>query len=272
MDLGRCSLNSMTVPRLDLEGLLDVAAAHGIGHVAPWRHLLSSYDAAVAGRLIAERGLLLSSLCRGGLFTAADASDRKQAVEDNLRAIDEAAALGAPVLVLVCGGVVERSVHDSYQMVRDGIGAILDHARQAGVRLGIEPLHPMMALDRSVVTRIDDALRIIDELGWPEALGVVVDAYHVWWDLGLEEQLDRAAGRILGFHVSDWVSPLTGGLTSGRGMMGDGCIDLARLGAKLAQLGYTGPVEVEVISDDLGSIDPVQVVSTVVQRFQELLP
>jgi sugar phosphate isomerase/epimerase len=127
----------------------------------------------------------------------------------------------------------------------------------------------MMAADRSVITRIDDATAIIDELGRPEHLGVVVDAYHVWWDLDLEAQLQRAKGRVFGLHVSDWVSPLTGPLTGGRGMMGDGCIDLPALAALVADAGYDGPVEVEVISADLGSQDPALLLDTVVHRFQE---
>lgn len=261
----------MTVPRLDLSALLDAAASLGIGHVAPWRHLIQPHGARTAGRMIVEHGLRTSSLCRGGSFTAVDAARRKAAVEDNQRAIDEAAALGAPLLVLVCGGVVGKDLAGSYGMVRDGIAALLEHAQATDVALGIEPLHPMMALDRSVITRVDDALRIIRELGSPDGLGVVVDAYHVWWDLGLDQQLEQAAQRVLGFHVSDWVSPLTGGLTSGRGMMGDGCIDLSGLSTTLARVGYTGPVEVEIISDELGGQDSDVVLSKVVQRFQQIL-
>jgi sugar phosphate isomerase/epimerase len=272
MDLRRCSLNSMTVPQLDLRELLDAAVSHGVGYVAPWRHLIEPHGLRSASEMIVERGLKVSSLCRGGFFTAPDAAQRKKAVEDNIRAINEAAALDAPVLALVCGGVVDKDVTGSYGMVRDGIAAILDHAKGAGVSLGIEPLHPMMALDRSVVTRIDDALRIIRELGSPANLGVVVDAYHVWWDVDLDSQIDRAAGRLLGFQVSDWVLPLTGSLTSGRGMMGDGCIDLVALSAKLAAAGYDGPVEVEVISNELECQDAGQVISTVVETFRNVLP
>ncbi len=272
MDLQRCSLNSVTVPGLDLRRLLDAAVSHGIGHVAPWRHLIEPHGARTARHMIDELGLRVSSLCRGGSFTGVDAAERQAAVDDNFRAIDDAAAIGAPMLVLVCGGVVGKDVSGSFGMVRDGIGAVLGHAHASGVSLGIEPLHPMMALDRSVIARVDDALRIIGELGSPDGLGVVVDAYHVWWDLTLDEQLDRAAGRVLGFHVSDWVLPLTGGLTSGRGMMGDGCIDLPGLSAKLGQLGYAGPVEVEVISDEWASRDADHVLNTVVRRFREILP
>lgn len=194
----------------------------------------------------------------------------RPAIEDNRRAIEEAALLGAPVLVLVCGPVVDRDVAGSVSMIRDGIAAVLGDAAEHGVALGIEPLHPMMAADRSAITRIDDAVRIIEDLGAPPGVGVVVDAYHVWWDCLLEEQLRRAAGRILGFHVSDWVSPLTGGLTDGRGIMGDGAIDLGRMASLVAGSGYAGPVEIEIISADLSRQPSDDLLPTVLHRFEQI--
>jgi len=153
-------------------------------------------------------------------------------------------------------------------MVRDGIGSVLEMASQMGVTLAIEPLHPMMAADRSVIARVDDAVRLIAELGDHPRLGIAVDAYHVWWDLGLQDALIRGAGRITALHVSDWVTPLTGGLTSGRGMMGDGVIDLPSLAADVSRAGYNGPVEVEILSDHWWAQPVDAVLDTVVQRFQ----
>lgn len=249
MDIDRVSLNSMTVPRLSLRELVDHCLRRGIRAVAPWRHLVEPIGAVAAGRIVANAGLAVSSLCRAGMFTAPTAADRAAALDDNRRAIDAAAELGAPVLVLVCGPVVNRDPAGSMTMVREGIEALLPHAHSAGITLGVEPLHPMLAADRSVVTRLDHALRLTDQLGRPESLGIVVDAYHLWWDPDLGQDLDRARGLLHGAHVSDWVSPLSGGLASGRGMPGDGHIDLRRFIAAVDRAGYAGPVEIEVISD-----------------------
>jgi sugar phosphate isomerase/epimerase len=218
--------------------------------------------------MLADAGLALSSLCRGGMFTAPTPEGRQRAIDDNLRAIDEAAALGAPVLVMVCGPAIGGDVAGSAQMVEDGIAAILPHARDCGIRLGIEPLHPMMAADRSVITRVADAVRLVEHLNASESLGVVVDAYHVWWDLELPQSLASVGGAgILGFHVSDWVTPLTGAVTSGRAMMGDGSVDLPALGAAVAKAGYAGPVEVEVLSDQWWQRPPHEVLDVVMERF-----
>jgi sugar phosphate isomerase/epimerase len=268
VDLARLSLNTKTVPTLTLEEVIESCQRLGIRTVAPWRDTVAPMGAARAGAMLADAGLGLSSLCRGGMFTATSASGRRKAVEDNLRAIDEAADLGAPVLVLVCGPVVDRDVQGSAGLVEDGIAAVLQHAHDSGVRLGIEPLHPMMAADRSVITRVADAALLVKRLGAPEFLGVVVDAYHVWWDLELERSLAAVTGGgIIGFHVSDWGSPLTGGLTSGRAMMGDGFIDLPSLSAGVERAGYAGSVEVEVLSDLWWDRPPQQVLATVIERF-----
>ncbi|HET7398250.1 MAG TPA: sugar phosphate isomerase/epimerase family protein [Intrasporangium sp.] len=268
MDLARLSLNTKTVPTLTLAEVIEHCQRRGIRTVAPWRDTIAPMGAAKAGGMLADAGLGLSSLCRGGMFTAASAAGRQAAVEDNLRAIDDAAALGAPVLVLVCGPVVDRDPRASAGMVEDGIAAVLHHAQDCGVRLGIEPLHPMLAADRSVITRVADATRVVDRLAAPPSLGVVVDAYHVWWDLELDESLGAVGGGgVLGFHVSDWASPLTGGLASGRAMMGDGSIDLPALAARVEKSRYAGPVEVEVLSDLWWRMPPDHVLDTVVERF-----
>jgi sugar phosphate isomerase/epimerase len=202
------------------------------------------------------------------MFTASTPAARAEAIADNLRAVDEAAALGADLLVMVCGPVVDKDVAGSALMVRDGLEAVLPHAQAAGVALGIEPLHPMMAADRSVVARVADAAELVEALGHPDGLSVVVDAYHVWWDLHLAADLTRISGRVSGLHVSDWVSPLSGGLTSGRGMMGDGCIDLPTVAAQVTAAGWSGPVEVEVLSEWWWARPPEEVLATVVDRFR----
>jgi sugar phosphate isomerase/epimerase len=264
VDLARMSLNTMTVPSMRLEEVIDAAVARDIGWIAPWRQLLEG-QASAAGRRIRDAGLSVSSLCRGGMFTATTAAARQASVDDNRRAIEEAAALGAGCLVLVCGPVVDRDVDGSFQMVAEGVAALVDEARAAGVRLGVEPLHPMMAADRSVVCTVRDAQGLAEKVAAPDVVGIVVDAYHVWWDRDLAGLL--APGErvdVLGLHVSDWVSPLTGGLTSGRGMMGDGVIDLPGL---VAAVPWSGPIEVEVLSDALWARPPGEVLDLAVERF-----
>jgi sugar phosphate isomerase/epimerase len=258
------SLNTATVPSLGLAEVIEAASTRGIPAIAPWRSLLDS-GAAASGQRIRDAGLRVSSLCRGGMFTAAGPADRARAIDDNRRAIEEAAEIEAGCLVLVCGPVVDKDVGGSFGMVRDGVGAILDDARSAGVRLGIEPLHPMMAADRSVVSTVADALDLLRELDGPEVLGIVIDAYHVWWDRRLPDLVAGVSDRVLGLHVSDWVSPLTGGLTSGRAMMGDGVIDLPGL---VASVPWDGLVEVEVLSDEWWARPAGDVIDQAVERFQ----
>lgn len=269
MDRSQLSLNAITVKSLPILDAIAAAAQHGIGGIAPWRDQLVDLGVDRVAQLIKDADLHVTSLCRGGMFTAPDRIGREAAIADNRAAIEEAAALGADCLVLVCGPVVNKDVAGSWQMIQDGIAAVVDDAAAAGVQLAIEPLHPMMAADRSVVCRLGDALDLADVLG--PAVGVIVDAYHVWWDIALAESLRRARPRIAGVHVSDWVSPLSGGLTSGRGMMGDGVIDLRGLVAGCRAAGYSGLVEVEILSNQWWATSPELTMRTLIDRFERCL-
>jgi sugar phosphate isomerase/epimerase len=240
-DPARLSLNLMTVDHWSLAEAAERCAAAGIGWVAPWRHQLTPD----APRRLREAGLRVSSLCRGGFFTSPGADD------DNRRAVEEAAALGAPVLVLVCGPPVGGDLPAARAAIARGVERLLPFAASHGVRLGIEPLHPMMVGERSAIVTLGEALDLARSLGC-EA-GVVVDAYHVFWDPSLEDELARAGGLVAGYHVSDWLVPTTD-LLAGRGLMGDGIIDLPRLQALVDATGYDGPVEVEVINPALASM------------------
>jgi sugar phosphate isomerase/epimerase len=242
IDPGRLSLNLMTVDHWSLAEAVERCAAAGITTVAPWRH---QYEhATAAARTISAAGLRVSSLCRGGFFTAAGAD------EDNRRAVEEAAALGAPVLVLVCGPPVDRDLAAARATIAAGIERLLPYAAEHGVRLGIEPLHPMMIGERSAIASLGEAVELARRLG----VGVIVDAYHVFWDPQLEPLLAGATGLIAGYHVSDWLVPTTD-LLAGRGLMGDGIVDLPRLRGLVEATGYDGPVEVEVINPALAEHD-----------------
>ncbi len=257
------SLNQITTERLTLPEAVAACARHRIGFIGVWRHKLAGMSVAQARAMIEGAGLQVSSLCRGGMFPAATAAERQARIEDNLRAIDDAAAIGSRVLVLVCGPAPDRDLGAARSMVADGIAAIADHARAAGVTLGIEPLHPMFAAERSVITTLAEANTLAERLD----VGVVIDTFHVWWDPELYAQIARARGRIVGFHVSDWLVPLPDVLL-GRGMMGDGVIDLRRIREAVAAAGYDGPIEVEIFNRAIWDDDPDRVLSVLCERFK----
>jgi sugar phosphate isomerase/epimerase len=283
IDPARLSLNLITVDHWSLVEAVERCAAAGIGWVAPWRHQFGDAPgprtvsgaaaaarlgaaqgtvsgAAAAARVISAAGLRVSSLCRGGFFTAPGADD------DNRRAVEEAAELGAPVLVLVCGPPVGGDLRAARATIAEGIARLLPFAAECGVRLGIEPLHPMMVGERSAIVTLGEALALARALDDP-AVGVVVDAYHVFWDPRLEAELAAADGLIAGYHVSDWLVP-TPDLLAGRGLMGDGIIDLPRLRELVEATGYTGPVEVEVINPALAAVPPGELLADIAARFE----
>ena len=245
---GRLSFNQITGDHLSLEEVVEGCVRAGIEWVGPWRHKLEPGSA----ERIRAAGLRVSSLCRGGFFPAATEAERRERDADNRRAVEEAAELGTDVLVLVCGGARGPELGPARAAVLAGIERLVPHARDCGVKLAIEPLHPMMVVERSVIVTLAQANAMSERFAADE-VGVVVDAYHVWWDPDLDREVERAGPRILGYHVSDWLVPTTDLLT-GRGMMGEGAIDLPRLRALVDGAGYGGPIEVEVINPDLGRL------------------
>lgn len=260
MELKRLSLNQITTERLSLGGAAAACQRHQIRNIGIWRHKLEETEA------VRDAGISVSSLCRGGMFPASTAAGRQANIDDNLRAIDQAVAIGAPTLVLVCGPAPDRDIKAARGMVADGIAAIRDHARASGVMLGIEPLHPMFAADRSVITTLAEANALAAQLD----VGIVIDTFHVWWDPDLYPQIARASGRIAGFHVSDWLVPLPDVLL-GRGMMGDGVIELRRIREAVESAGYAGPVEVEIFNRAIWDSDPDTVLTTMRERFEALV-
>ena len=270
-DTALLSLNTATVrAQWTLEQCIDGCARHGIGGIAPWRDKLDECGADRAARLIREAGLRVSGLCRGGMFPAATRAGRQAALDDNRRAVDDAATIGAECLILVVGGLPEGSkdIAGARMQVRDGIAALLDHSRAGGVPLAIEPLHPMYAADRACVNTLKQANDLCDALG--DGVGVAVDVYHVWWDPGLEAEIARAgaAGRILGFHVCDWLVPTTD-LLLDRGMMGDGVIDIHKIRGWVEAAGYGGASEVEIFSqNDWWRRDADEVLATCIERHR----
>ncbi len=231
--------------------MVDGCLRQDINAIAPWRDQVESVGLVEAARIVRSNGLRVTGLCRGGMFPAATPEGIAKANDDNLRAIDEAAALRADCLVLVVGGLPgsSKDIVGARQMVADGIAAMLPHARAAGIPLAIEPLHPMYAADRACVNTIDQALDLCALLG--PGVGVAIDVYHVWWDPHLATAIARAGAMqaILAHHICDWLVP-TRDMLLDRGMMGDGVIDLKAIRAMLEAAGYHGPQEVEIFSRD----------------------
>ena len=257
------SINTATLRRqhgaeVPLAKIIDQCAARGVRAISPWRDQVAAAGLDAVARQLKAHGMGLSGYCRGGFFPAADPAGLKAALQDNRRAIDEAKTLDAPCLVLVVGalpGALEgrpayKDIARARGEVRDGIAASLEYAREVGMPLAIEPLHPMQAADRACVNTLEHALDLCDELdpGRSGMLGVALDAYHVWWDPKLAQQIERAGReRLLAYHVCDWLAP-TRDLLNDRGMMGDGVIELRKLRGWVEAAGYAGSAEVEIFS------------------------
>jgi len=266
-DVARLSLNQITTPGWSLPEAVEACARHGIGAIAPWRDRIAEIGAERAAQLVRDAGLRVSSVCRGGFLTGDGDARRREAERENRAAIEEAALLGADCLVMVCGAPAGRDLAAARAQIAAGVERLVPHARAAGVRLAIEPLHPMMIGERSAIVTLDEATRLAQRFDAAD-VGVIVDAYHVWWDPELEGAIARAGERILGYHVSDWLSPTTS-LLRGRGLMGDGLIDLPTIGGWVQRAGYDGPIEVEVISDELARRDGDELLALTIERFAE---
>ncbi len=265
----RLSLNQITIKAWSIPQLAAACSARGVPAVALWRHNIAETGLTETVRVMRDSGLRVSSVCRGGMFPAPTEEGFRANIDENLRAIEEAAELDAAVLILVCGPRAGLGFPEARAQVRRGIAEILPAAIDAGVTLGIEPLHPMMVDDRSVIVTLTEANDIADEFDDPH-VGVAVDVYHVFWDPRVHDEIARAAGRILGYHVSDWVLPIHGGLTS-RGMMGDGSIDLVGLTRAVEAAGFDGDIEIEIMSDELWALDPEVLLDLCIDRFSSSL-
>jgi sugar phosphate isomerase/epimerase len=247
-DVSRLCIHTITTKPWNVEEAIDAYSRVGIGGITLWREALEGRQCVQVGERVRGADLSVVSLCRGGFFPALEPSARRQAIVDNLHAIDQAAQLGAPLLVLVCGADAGQPLSSSRRQIAEAITEILPHAISCGVRLGVEPLHPMYADVRSAINTLEQANDLCDQFDSP-SLGVVVDVYHLWWDPHLENEIRRCgqAGRLFAFHICDWISP-TRDLLYDRGLMGEGCIPLAQIRNWVQAAGFTGFHEVEIFS------------------------
>jgi sugar phosphate isomerase/epimerase len=265
--MSEVSVNLWTTRGWSLPEAIDGYVRHGIGGVGLWRDKVAETGLDQAVKLIAASGLTVTSLCRGGFFTAG-----APAADDNRRAVDEAAALGAPVLVLVAGGLPagSKDLPGAREMVVRGVAELAPYAAERGIRLAIEPLHPMFCADRAVVPTLGHALDMCDRVG-ADNVGVCVDTYHIWWDPQVYDQIARAGERIFLFQVCDFLVPIPADALLGRGHVGDGVIDIPALARAVAATGYDGFTEVEIFNQQVWDTPGDETLRTIVERDREYL-
>ena len=270
--LGRLSLNQRTTASWSLPEAVQGCVDAGLGAIGVWREQLAEVGVDEAVRLIADSGLRVSSLCRGGFFTTADPAEAQAAESRNREALDEAAALGAATLVLVPGGLPagDRDLVAARDRAARAIERLVPYAQEVGVTLGIEPMNPIYAADRGVISTLAQALDIAERFD-PKDVGVVVDTFHLWWEPGIADQVQRAGDRIASYQVCDWITPLPADTLLARGMMGDGHIDFPAFTRAVTAAGYRGDIEVEIFNADLWAQPPAEVVATMAQRYLELV-
>ncbi|MFD3489169.1 sugar phosphate isomerase/epimerase family protein [Streptomyces sp. NPDC058690] len=271
-DLSRLSINQETIKQWSLPELAEGCVKAGIDKVGLWRAPVQEYGVERTAQLLTDAGISVTSLCRGGFFTALDPAERARALDDNRAAIDEAAALSTDTLVLVSGGLPagSRDLHGARERIAEALAELGPYAQEQGVRLAIEPLHPMFASDRCVVSTLSQALDIAERFP-AEQVGVVVDTYHIWWDDQAAAQIARAGAgdRIHSFQLADWITPLPAGVLVGRGQLGDGSVDFRAFREMVEATGFTGPIEVEIFNEGLWARDGAEVLAEVAARYVE---
>jgi sugar phosphate isomerase/epimerase len=267
--LDRLCIHTITTKPWNLAQAKAAYRAAGVGGITVWRDALEPLGVKESGKLLAGSGLKVVSLCRGGFFPAKTATERQAAIDENRRVIDEAAAIGAPLVVMVCGALPGIPLEESRKQITDALHAIEPHAKAANVRLGIEPLHPMYADTRSAVSTLSQANDMVEQLNSP-MIGVTVDVYHLWWDDRLQHEIARAGrrGSIFSFHVCDWRSP-TIDLLNDRGLMGEGCIDNRKIRSWVETAGFDGLIEVEVFSNRCWAMDQQEYLDRICAAFLE---
>jgi sugar phosphate isomerase/epimerase len=267
--LTRLCLHTITTKPWRIEEAAINYAAAGVKGITVWRDALINRDIKKTGDMLRQHGLSVVSLCRGGFFPSADVGKRKIAIDDNKRAIEEAFMLGTDKIVLVCGADPAQSLEDSRKQISDGIASVIPDAAAAGVRLAIEPLHPMYADTRSAINTIAQANDLAEALNSPW-VGVAVDVYHLWWDPALENEIKRCGrnNNLLAFHICDWKSPTTDMLND-RGLMGEGCIPLRKIRSWVEDAGFSGFIEVEIFSNEYWKMDQSEFLGKIVEAYKE---
>jgi sugar phosphate isomerase/epimerase len=268
-DLSQLCIHTITTKPWNIEEAAKNYSAEGVKGITVWRDALTNRNIRSTGQLLRDHGLNIVSLCRGGFFPNKEKEKRKAALDDNRKAIDEAAELGAPLIVLVCGADPSQSLEDSRKQILDGIEAIIPDATAAGIKLAIEPLHPMYADTRSAINTLAQANDMASQINSPY-IGVAVDVYHLWWDPTLELEIKRCGenNHLFAFHICDWNSPTTDILLN-RGLMGDGCVPVNKIRSWVEATGFNGFYEVEIFSNKYWQQDQSQFLKKIIQAYKE---
>lgn len=268
-DLSQLCIHTITTKPWSIEEAVQNFSKEGVKGITVWRDALTGRDIKQTGQLVRNNGLSIVSLCRGGFFPAKEVAKRKIAIDDNRKAIDEAAELGAPMIVLVCGADANQSLEDSRKQIRDGIAEVLPQAKAAGIKLAIEPLHPMYADTRSAINTLAQANDMAAELNSP-FVGVAVDVYHLWWDPTLEQEIKRCGknNHLFAFHICDWNVP-TNDFLWDRGLMGEGCIPVRKIRGWVEEAGFDGFYEVEIFSTKFWEMDQSQFLNKIITAYKE---
>ena len=265
--LSRLCIHTITTRPWSIDEAARKYSEAGVKGISVWREVLDDRDSTGVGKMLNDHGLSIVSLCRGGFFPHRKTADRLEAIDDNKRVIDEAASLGAPLVVLVCGSSPHQLLEESRKQIVEGIQSILPHAEACGVKLAIEPLHPMYADKRSAINTLMQANDICEKFQ-SDSLGVVVDVYHVWWDPHLESEIRRSGrnGSLFAFHLCDWKTP-TEDLLLDRGIMGEGCIPIPTIRGWMEESGFDGFHEVEIFSESYWEIDQDQFLERIIRAY-----
>ena len=268
-DLSRLCIHSITTKPWGIEEAAKNFSAAGIKGITVWRDALEGRNIRQTGKMLREHDLSVVSLCRGGFFPDKHIAKRKSAIDDNRKAIEEAAELGTSMLVLVCGADPAQSLEESRKQIQDGIAAVIPDASAAGVKLTIEPLHPMYADSRSAINTLAQANDMAEALNSP-FVGVAVDVYHLWWDPFLEREIKRCGenGNLMAFHICDWKLPTTD-LLLDRGLMGEGCIPVRQIRGWVEAAGFSGFNEVEIFSNAYWKEDQSDFLKKIIKAYQE---
>jgi sugar phosphate isomerase/epimerase len=269
-DLSRLCIHTITTRPWSIETAVEKYSQAGVKGITVWRDALEYKDINNTKRIIQDAGLSVVSLCRGGFFPSIGINKRKASIDDNLKAIEQAAELGAPMIVLVCGADPNQSLEDSRKQIQEGIETVLPAAKSVGIKLAIEPLHPMYADTRSAVNTMEQANDMAEAINSP-LVGVAVDVYHLWWDPHLEKEIKRCGknNQLFAFHICDWNVP-TNDFLWDRGLMGEGCIPIKKIRGWVEETGFNGFNEVEIFSNKFWSEDQSEFLEKIITAYKEM--
>lgn len=268
-DLSKLCIHTITTKPWTIEEAAEKYNRAGVGGITVWRDALEGRDIAQTGDMLRKHQLEIVSLCRGGFFPATSEQKRQAALDENKKAIDEAAALGAPMVVLVCGADPGQSLSVSRKQIQEGIESLIPYCEQQNVKLAIEPLHPMYADTRSAINTLAQANTMTETISSPW-VGIAVDVYHLWWDDALQQEVMRCGrnDNLYAFHICDWKSP-TEDMLLDRGLMGEGCINVPQIREWVEKAGFDGLNEIEIFSNHYWEMDQDLFLKKIINAYQE---